>query len=84
MLTQDPQTTEDDLGDVFTQKCSVDDIRVIKHNGQSKGFAYLDLADRDSLKQALALNGTKIGKRVIKVDVQQSRQSPRGKGGGRG
>ncbi len=74
-------TTEDDLREAFAVFGNVDSVNLIsdKFTGQSKGFAFVEMADNSSADAAIkGLNETAMGGRNIKVNQAK----PRSSGGG--
>lgn len=77
-------TKEDTLRRFFEKAGSISDVRLARtQDGASKGFGYVEFADAASAKKAVALNGTEIDGRQIKVDLDD-RTGGRRQGGGRG
>lgn len=58
-----PTVGERDLFDFFKVIGKVNDINLIRdaRSGKSKGMAYIEFEDRESVVKAIALNGQKIG-----------------------
>lgn len=79
-------TTEDSLRELFTGAGEVRSVRVImdRETGQSKGFAFVDMADDTGAAQAInTFNGYRLGGRTITVNEARPREE-RGPGGGGG
>ena len=86
-------TNENDLSDLFAQFGEVISAKVItdRYSGQSKGFGFVEMTNRDEAEQAIAqLNDSEVNGRRIKVNEAKPR-APRtdrrgggGYGGGRG
>jgi RNA recognition motif-containing protein len=75
---------ETQLESMFTPHGQVSDVQVItdKFSGQSKGFAFVEMANEDEAQKAIqALNGTEMGGRSLTVNEARERESG---GGGRG
>lgn len=74
--------SEYDIEDFFKEfyaDSQIKDIRLIRKDGQPKGFGYIDFDDATSLREALRGNGRPfVGGRPIKVDIAPPRVSPRG------
>jgi RNA recognition motif-containing protein len=80
-------TTESELSDVFAAFGEVESIRIItdRDTGRSKGFGFVELADRAAAEQAMAdLNDSELGGRRIKVNEARPRNDNRGGGYGGG
>ncbi len=73
-------TTEDDLKTIFAEYGTVESVNVIKDKftGKSKGFAFVEMGDEDSARQAIeGMNQQEIMGRRIKVDKAQERKRER-------
>jgi RNA recognition motif-containing protein len=80
-------TSEEQLGDLFTPYGSVKDAQVItdRFTGQSKGFGFVELENDDEADAAIAaLNGSSFGGRTLVVNEARERESRSGGGGGGG
>jgi RNA recognition motif-containing protein len=77
---------EEDLRALFQEFGQVDSITIITDNytGQSKGFGFVEIPNRDeALKAIEGLNGREIKGRALTVN--EARPKPEGgRGGGRG
>ena len=79
--------TEHLLNEKFSQCGEVVSVNVMidRHSGQSRGFAFVEMATADGAQKALAeLNGKDFEGRSLRVDVAQERQRGGGGGGGGG
>jgi RNA recognition motif-containing protein len=79
----DRQVTEDELKKTFEAFGEVTSVKIIKdmYSGESKGFAFVEMADAASGKTAMQeLNGKEIKGRTIRCD--EARQRTGGAGGG--
>lgn len=80
-------TTDDDLQSAFSKFGDVKSAAVVTHggSGRSKGFGFVEFADLDSAKDAVAkLHGTELQGRTIIVNAAKSEKPKRdGDGGGR-
>ena len=86
----DYATTEDTLFAIFGEVGEVSSVSVItdRMTGRSKGFAFVEMAESSTAKEAInRFNGKNVDGRSIKVDEARPRaenSSPWGGGGGRG
>lgn len=82
------EVTESELNDLFTPFGAVESARIItdKFTGNSKGFGFVEMANREEANQAMNdLNGKTINNRAIVVnEARPQTKSPRGGGGGGG
>jgi RNA recognition motif-containing protein len=86
--------TDEELGSLFTSHGEVSSAKILrdKMNGRSKGFGFVEMADDEAAKAAIAaLHETEVGGRKIIVNESQPRPEgdrPRrnfgGGGGNRG
>lgn len=60
-------SNETDLSQHFQQCGSVKDVRIVKRDGISRGFAYIQFGDESEVAKALALNETELGGQQILV-----------------
>ncbi len=82
--------TDQDLKDLFSQSGAVESVAVIsdRESGQSKGFAFVEMADASGADAAIkTLDGSELKGRNIKVNEAKPREGgggggPRGGGGG--
>lgn len=83
------QTTEQDLQDLFESAGPVASVSVVRDRatGQARGFAFVEMADADGAKRAIAeLDRRDFGGRNLTVNEARP-MAPRGdgpRGGGRG
>jgi RNA recognition motif-containing protein len=81
---------EADLKELFEAFGEVSSVKIIndRESGRSKGFGFVEMADDDAAKKAIAdLNGSEIGGRNIVVNQAEDkkpRDNSRGFGGGGG
>ena len=79
--------TEDDLREAFEAFGSVESVNTIKdrYTGESKGFGFIEMADRSEAQKAIEnLNGKEFKGRTITVNEARPRgEGRRGGGGGR-
>ncbi|MBU1319642.1 MAG: RNA-binding protein [candidate division Zixibacteria bacterium] len=78
-------TAEDDLRQAFEQYGEIVSVNVIKDkfSGQSRGFAFVEMASKESGEAAIAgLNGAELQSRELTVNEARPREE-RGGGGGR-
>lgn len=79
-----PETTEDQLGDLFKTFGQVKSVQVVRDmfSGQSKGFGFVDMPGRQhSLDAIRGLNGQDLNGKPLTVN--ESRPRPSGGRGGR-
>ncbi len=81
--------TEEDLMKFFSEVGKVESVKIITdaNTGQSKGFAFIEMASEDEAKKAISdLNGASFMERTIVVNEARPRQprDNRGFGPGRG
>lgn len=77
------ETTEDDLRQAFEAHGQTTSVSIIKDkfSGRSKGFGFVEMAEKDQAEAAIAaLNGKDFNGRTLKVNEAR----PRGEGGGGG
>ena len=85
------QTSDGDLRAAFEDHGEVTSVAIItdRESGRSKGFGFVEMADAESAKAAIAaLDGSELNGRQIKVNearprTERSSSGPRGGGGGR-
>ena len=71
------RTTEDTLGDIFSEYGDVVEVTII----EGKGFGFVEFESEEDAKEAIEnLNGEEVDGRRIRVDVARSR--PQRSGGG--
>ncbi|HLF64301.1 MAG TPA: RNA-binding protein [Saprospiraceae bacterium] len=83
------QTREEDLKALFERYGEVTSVKIITDlaTGKSKGFAFVEMANKEEAMAAIAeLNNKEVGDRNIKVNEARKREDsgPRGGGGGGG
>ena len=68
----DFNTAEPEIDDLF-RDLNLDTIRLIRDNatGKTKGFAYVEFIDRESLERALTFDGEQLNGRSIRIDVSE-------------
>jgi len=78
--------TDADLSEMFAPYGEVLSAKIIteRFSGQSKGFGFVEMANRSEAEAAIAaLNGKEVDRRQIRVNEARPRtDSPRGGGGG--
>jgi len=69
--------TDDELAQAFSIHAAVKSSRVItdRETGRSRGFGFVEVDDEDAQRVIAAMNGSKIGGRVIVVNEAKPRQS---------
>lgn len=80
------QTTEDDLQQHFSQFGEIARVQLIKDRdtGQSKGFAFVEMASEDGAEKALQEDGTDFMGRKIRVSEARPQEKRDFRGGDRG
>ena len=79
------RTTEEELGELFAKYGAVDSAKIVydRETGRSRGFAFVEMRDSQSGKQAIeGLNEKQIAGRSVTVNEARPREN-RGGGGGR-
>lgn len=77
---------ETDLKDLFDKYGEVKSVSIItdKYSGQSKGFAFVEMAKAEDAEKALAENGSDLMGRAINVsEARPPKQFDNRSGGGR-
>jgi RNA recognition motif-containing protein len=80
-------TTEADIKEAFQAFGEVSTCNVImdKYSGQSRGFGFVEMPNKDEAEKAMsALNGKDLKGRTLKVNEAKARTERPGGGGGRG
>lgn len=82
------EVTESELNELFTPFGTVESARIItdKFTGNSKGFGFVEMSNREEANQAMNdLNGKTIHNRALVVnEARPQTKAPRGGGGGFG
>lgn len=81
------QTSEEDLRQAFEAYGQVSSVNIIndKYTGKSRGFAFVEMANDEEAKEAMAnLNGTELNGRNLNINEARARNDNRGGGGGGG
>jgi cold-inducible RNA-binding protein len=76
------RTTQEDLQAAFAYYGAVERVSIVtdRDTGQSRGFAFVEMSDRNAAEQAIAqLNGADLNGRAI--NVNEARPKPQGGGG---
>eukprot|EP00462_Mataza_sp_D1_P002219 CAMPEP_0175101980 /NCGR_PEP_ID=MMETSP0086_2-20121207/8151_1 /TAXON_ID=136419 /ORGANISM="Unknown Unknown, Strain D1" /LENGTH=476 /DNA_ID=CAMNT_0016376677 /DNA_START=40 /DNA_END=1470 /DNA_ORIENTATION=- len=81
----DFRATEDDVADFF-HMCKIDDIRLPRRDGQSRGYCHVEFVDKESLEIAMEAHGVSWKGRQLRVDLvrEKRRDDRRGGFGSRG
>jgi RNA recognition motif-containing protein len=77
------QTTQDELHNAFAYYGGVERVSIVtdRDTGQPRGFAFVEMSDRDAAATAIAqLNGAELNGRAM--NVNEARPKPQGGGGG--
>jgi cold-inducible RNA-binding protein len=78
-------TSEDELRQAFGQHGTVNSVQIVmdRDTGQSRGFAFVEMAD--GAEQAIAaLNGAQLGGRALTVNEARPKEGGGGRSGGGG
>jgi RNA recognition motif-containing protein len=80
--------TESDLKDAFAAFGTVQTASIIKdkYSGESRGFGFVEMPNKDEAEKAIAaMNGKDLKGRALKVNEARERtERPRSSGGGGG
>ena len=79
-------TSDEGLRSVFAQYGEVTSASVVmdRDTGRSRGFGFVEMTDEDGARAAeMALNGTELDGRALKVNEARPRENSGGGGGGR-
>lgn len=78
-------TSKEDLEAAFAVYGAVTEVRipVDRDTGRVRGFAFVTMQDQSAAEKALALDGTDLNGRPIRVNVAQEKKPGGGAGGGR-
>jgi RNA recognition motif-containing protein len=79
-------TTEADLKEAFQAFGEVSSCNIIKdkYSGQSRGFGFVEMPNKDEAEKAISmLNGKDLKGRTLKVNEAKARTERPGGGGGR-
>lgn len=77
-------TTEDELREAFAAYGEVASVKIVRDGatGESRGFGFVTMPDRDQTKEAIAeMNGKDLKGGTLKVELGRSRSSSPGFGG---
>ena len=79
----DYSTTEEELNELFSSHGKVVSVKVVRdfETRKSKGFAFVEMYEEDSVHAMEALNGFEFKGRALKVSEAREREN---NGGGRG
>ena len=80
------KTTENDLREKFEEFGTVNQVDIItdRESGRSKGFAFVEMNDRDEANAAIQeMNGATLGDRTLAVNEARPREERPGGGGGK-
>jgi cold-inducible RNA-binding protein len=81
------QTGQQELEQAFAAYGQVDRVSIVtdRETGQSRGFAFVEMPNRDEAAQAInALNGYQLNGRALNVNEARPREERSGGGGGGG
>jgi RNA recognition motif-containing protein len=73
------QTTESEVGNVFSQFGEIKDITFIRDRftNQFKGFGFITFATQDALESALSMDGKNFMERPLRVSVARAIEAGR-------
>ena len=84
----DFNATEESIRSLFAPYGTVESVTLVtdRDTGRSRGFAFVEMAEGAADKAIAALNGTKVGGRVLNVSEARPKADRAGSGseGGRG
>lgn len=78
--------TEESLRSEFSQFGTVTSAKIVvdKFTNQSRGFGFVEMANREEGEKAIAgLNGKEVGGRALRINESQPKTGGGGGGGGR-
>jgi len=81
------QTSQEDLNAAFSQYGKVERVSIVtdRDSGQSRGFAFVEMAERRDAETAISvLNGTELNGRAMNVNEARPKTESRGRSGGGG
>ena len=72
-------SSEDEVRDVFAQFGDVHSVNLIsdRDTGRPRGFGFVQMDEEDANKAILALNGTDLGGRTLRVNEARERGNRR-------
>ncbi len=79
------RTKEEDLRQEFGKHGNVDKVEIVvdRETGRSKGFAFVEMSNREEAEDAIkAINGLDLGDRTLVVNEARPREERSGGGGG--
>lgn len=78
-------TTKEELEAAFSNYGKVEEVRIPidRNTGRVRGFAFVTFDSAQSAEKALALDGTELNGRPIRVRVAEEKKEGSGGGGGR-
>jgi RNA recognition motif-containing protein len=77
------QTTEEELRKAFEGYGPVSSVNIIKdkYSGESKGFGFVEMDDKDQASEAMTgLNGSELNGRNMNVNEARPRNDNKGRG----
>lgn len=80
-------TDEASLRSAFSQFGDISELKIVldRETGQSRGFAFVTMADAEGARSAIArMDGTMVDGRALRVNEAEERQQRSGGGGGGG
>ncbi len=79
-------TTKEELEEVFAVHGTVTEVKIPidRTTGRVRGFAFVTFDDPQAAQKALALDGTELNGRPIRVNIAEEKKSGGGAGGSGG
>jgi len=68
--------TDDDVHEVFGSCGTIISVRWVERDGKFSGIGFVQFADTEATDKAVALSGTDIKGRPVRVDFAQSKSKP--------
>jgi heterogeneous nuclear ribonucleoprotein A1/A3 len=77
---------DQELQDVFGKFGAISEIKIPtdRESGRTRGFAFITFETQQAAQEALAMDGQKLGDRVMRVNMATEKKEGSGSRGGRG